>query len=502
MIFEDFKRKLKEQIIRQNQKKDAMVFDRFNLAIDKYVKNFTAHIWVKKEEWQRSIIYDILSLIIILNFFLLFVDLLIILFNDKTNIIPENYKSDFSFCIAAPLAVISVIKMLEIAEMIFKAFVKSWLIFVIILIIEIIILDINNLPLLYLFLVILLMLVSTIHIGSKKYFEFVCYLKYCEEVIRGNKFVNWQKITVAIALLYFLVIALSNFEGMPLEWGLFVIFSLLYLIYVRTLTPLVKISFNFITYSLYLILLFVNRENYSFFNNFDPMQFSLFSFSVIFSLERITKSVDELIKFVEDESILLYLERIYDKRELAKRKITSLQLLKGYDIIDEKELVQQILLRFNFSIYEEFQDLYQIYIENKFTNYKVLVYSLQYEILINNSENNKTEMINLLSNIYEILYKSKLNQKIDYQDYKYDLSVYIYFVKCNYNQVLEIFDSSIISKDEDFIYLAYCSAKELGEDTKASELKKMLPVDMSELSQRLKNLSIIFNIEEKIDGDS
>ncbi|MCB5101484.1 hypothetical protein LGW46_03775, partial [Streptococcus mutans] len=61
MIFEDFKRKLKEQIIRQNQKKDAMVFDRFNLAIDKYVKNFTAHIWVKKEEWQRSIIYDILS---------------------------------------------------------------------------------------------------------------------------------------------------------------------------------------------------------------------------------------------------------------------------------------------------------------------------------------------------------------------------------------------------------------------------------------------------------
>ncbi|MCB5152728.1 hypothetical protein LGW49_09830, partial [Streptococcus mutans] len=132
------------------------------------------------------------------------------------------------------------------------------------------------------------------------------------------------------------------------------------------------------------------------------MQFSLFSFSVIFSLERITKSVDELIKFVEDESILLYLERIYDKRELAKRKITSLQLLKGYDIIDEKELVQQILLRFNFSIYEEFQDLYQIYIENKFTNYKVLVYSLQYEILINNSENNNTEMINLLSNIYEI----------------------------------------------------------------------------------------------------
>ena len=41
MIFEDFKRKLKEQIIRQNQKKDAMVFDRFNLAIDKYVKNLT-----------------------------------------------------------------------------------------------------------------------------------------------------------------------------------------------------------------------------------------------------------------------------------------------------------------------------------------------------------------------------------------------------------------------------------------------------------------------------
>ena len=30
----------------------------------------------------------------------------------------------------------------------------------------------------------------------------------------------------------------------------------------------------------------------------------------------------------------------------------------------------------------------------------------------------------------------------------------------------------------------------------------MLPVDMSELSQRLKDLSIIFNIEEKIDGDS
>lgn len=492
--WEGFKKRLEELATKQNLEKENRIFDKFNLAISNYADAFAYYTKDgKKKNWQ-NIIYDILSLVVILNFFLLYVSLLVFVFGYRTNIFSQSYIKDFSVGIAILVTPISLIKMFDIVETLFKVFVASYYFSVVVLMIECIFIYMANSSLFSFILILFLMTISIIQLGSTKYFEFICFVKYCEEIIKGYKFVNWFKVIISFILVFFLAASLDNFKIFPFEWRLLILFSLLYLLYVRTLTDLIKISFNLFVYSLYLILLFVNRDNIDYFYNFTSMQFLLFVFSVLFSLERIAKGFSEFVEYVEDKSVLLYLERLGNKYKLAKRKFISIQLLRRNTNLDEQELVQQILIRFHFKIWEEFEELYKLYLNKKFVNYRVLVYQLMYQFLFYSENGNRVEL-RILENIYNLLHNEKIKQKIVMQEYNYDLCLYIYFIKQDYNLIVKIFENSIIKNKNNFVYLAYCAVKNLGEYEFAYKLQRKLPADTSELNKELKKLGKLFNIE-------
>ncbi|EGQ20470.1 hypothetical protein [Streptococcus sanguinis] len=84
--WEGFKKRLEELATKQNLEKENRIFDKFNLAISNYADAFAYYTKDgKKKNWQ-NIIYDILSLVVILNFFLLYVSLLVFVFGYRTNI--------------------------------------------------------------------------------------------------------------------------------------------------------------------------------------------------------------------------------------------------------------------------------------------------------------------------------------------------------------------------------------------------------------------------------
>ncbi|NQN65375.1 hypothetical protein HO998_04415 [Streptococcus suis] len=267
---------------------------------------------------------------------------------------------------------------------------------------------------------VLCILVLFIPIGSKRYFGFLQYLNYFEEVINnyrelkdGGEKNKKLKLTGKMLLLSLSFIILSyslkSTLSIPSDLSMVLTLSILLLIYMNgaTMSTEAKLLKKFIAYIIVFSLTVIGNIG----TDSSPAKLLLLTITLFFALDRVLSLSKDARDLVTQKSVLYY----WEHEDISETVLLS-ELIRIEDIkkinLDEKTLVKQLLIRYRLGFNIEYLELSEIYKEKNYNRYLLLVSTYEYFLNLKESYLEELEGLELLRNQINSIIDNIKNQKI------------------------------------------------------------------------------------------
>lgn len=286
----------------------------------------------------------------------------------------------------------------------------------------------------------LFIIITVVPIGKGKYFNIIKYAEYFLDVFKENpiqfdvknkkKYIV-QVMKIFVAGIFFFVSLLMLFPSLTFQMGLLISMSTVFIIIVNTSNKMSKFIKKTFIYCTFIPIVIIGN------NVVESELFSILILfiTVFFTFDRIISLSKDAKEIIQEYSVMYYVEEEIDELKNRSNFIFPITFFSENNF-SELEIVRQMILCYKMNWYDQFEQLYKIYLETSFHNYLLLLGGMNYYLVFDEEDFDEREMY--LRNLFTSIQEHE--QKINYVSISVEYACILYYQKKDYELIRNLLE--------------------------------------------------------------
>lgn len=286
----------------------------------------------------------------------------------------------------------------------------------------------------------LFIIITLVPIGKGKYFNVIKYAEYFLDAfkespvqfdVKNKKKYIVQAIKIFVAWVLFFLTLLMLFPTLTFQMNLLISVSTVFIIFMNTSNKMSKFIKKAFIYCTFIPIVIIGN------NMVESGIFSMLILfiTVFFTFDRIISLSKDAKEIIQEYSIMYYIEEEIDELKSRLNFIFPITFFSENNF-SELEIVRQMILCYKMNWYDQFKELYKIYLKTSFHNYLLLLGGMNYYLIFDEEGFSEREMY--LRNLFTSIQEHE--QKINHISISVEYAYILYHQKKDYELIRNLLE--------------------------------------------------------------